>query len=282
MTQATAPSRPAPPPARRANGTATAASKSFGFSKPAAKRTGRIVMLYGPGGIGKTTLMATAPGPVRVFDLDGSLPQLADQLGELDVRAIDGVETFQDVRDALHADIWDGVGSIGIDSLTRFEELVKQHLVDNVPHQQGKQVKRWSDHGWNGTRMIYDEFVKLWADFQTHVRAGRNIILVCHDEVTKYINPQGENYPRSEPRLLNDDKGNVRMWAKEQCSEVLFVSYDVEVQKGKGKGSATRSIWPIELPHCLAKNRCGLTDRIDFEKFDTGIWDLIFKAPEAD
>ncbi len=279
MTESTTvPGRPVPPPPKRGNGngTSTGPAKQFRFTKPSQQRMGRIITIYGPGGCGKTTLMATAPGPVRVFDFDRSLPQLQSQLGDLDVQAIDGVETYQDVRDALHSNIWDGVGSIGMDSGTRYEETVIEHVVKNVPHPQGKKVQRLADHGWNGPRMVQDEFIKLWADFEPHLRAGRNIIFVCHEEVTKAPNPEGQDWVRYEPRLLNDPKGNVRMWVKEQSSEVLYIGYDVNVAKGKGTGSGTRTIWPMERPHCLAKNRCGLNDPIELIQFDRTIWDLIF------
>ncbi len=63
-TTSTATARPPyGPPVRRV---------AFGAIEPQGHRVG----LFGPGGIGKTTLAATAPGPVGFIDLDDSLPIL--------------------------------------------------------------------------------------------------------------------------------------------------------------------------------------------------------------
>ena len=68
---------------------------------------GHRILLYGPGGIGKTTLCATAPGPVAIFDLDDSLPVLAPQLAGLDVRPVAGVVAWPDITNALYnAEAW--------------------------------------------------------------------------------------------------------------------------------------------------------------------------------
>ena len=101
----TAPSRPVPVPRGRPapgdapprNGQpAPQARVSFG---KIADGTGHRVVVFGPGGIGKTTLAATAPGPVAFFDMDDSLPRLRASFAEsglkLDVRPIDGVASWQ-------------------------------------------------------------------------------------------------------------------------------------------------------------------------------------------
>lgn len=84
---------------------------------------GHRVVLYGPGGIGKTTLAAHAPGAVAFFDLDDSLPRLQGNLGTAGVLEnivpVAGVETWQDLRSALQSDGWDGIRTICIDRVSR-------------------------------------------------------------------------------------------------------------------------------------------------------------------
>ena len=93
-------------------------------------------MLYGPGGIGKTTLAAGLPGPVAFVDLDESLPRLRGQfetLGLLEnIMPVEGVSDWQSLRDVLGAPGWDGVKSIVIDTGTKAEEMAVAHVVPGV------------------------------------------------------------------------------------------------------------------------------------------------------
>lgn len=131
-----APSRPVPVPASTAapprnNGRAAPQPRvAFGSIRDG---SGHRIVLYGPGGIGKTSLAATAPGPVAFFDLDDSLPRLrtafAESGRELEVRPVEGAESWQDIRSALHATGWDDVRTMVIDSATRAEELDRKSVV---------------------------------------------------------------------------------------------------------------------------------------------------------
>ena len=87
---------------------------------------------------------------------------------------------------------------------------------------------------------------------------NRNVILIAHECVTTVPNPNGEDWMRYEPRLQcpNSGKAAVRLRLKEWADHVLFLGYDVAVDKdGKGKGSGTRTLYPCELPFCMAKSR---------------------------
>jgi len=77
----------------------------FGDIPPQGHRIG----IYGPGGIGKSSLAATAPGPVAFFDLDDSLPVLQESLEGCDIRRANGVRSWEDLRVALHGEGWDDI-----------------------------------------------------------------------------------------------------------------------------------------------------------------------------
>ena len=131
----TLPPRPQPAagrqPARRPEGSAPPHRKKVAFG--AIQPQGHRVCLYGGGGTGKTTLACNAPGPVAVFDLELSMPVLRPQLpAEADIRIVDGVESWQQLRDALHADGWDDIRTIVIDSVTKAEELAAAWVLENV------------------------------------------------------------------------------------------------------------------------------------------------------
>jgi len=261
-TTSTAPARP---PVRRV---------TFGAIEPHGHRVG----LFGPGGIGKTTLAATAPGPVGFVDLDDSLPILRPSLGEWDIRRVSGIAGWQDMRDALHSDGWDDVRTIVIDSATKAEELALEWTIRNVKHEKdGVVIRRIEDYGFGkGYQHLYETFVTLLSDLDLHVRAGRHVVLIMHDCTATVPNPQGEDYIRWEPRLQNPGSGraSIRLRVREWLDHLLYVGYDVTTTRGKARGHGSRTIYPTEKPWCMAKSRT-LADPVELVQFDRTLWDTL-------
>ena len=275
-----APTRPTPtarpqPPTNRGTPRSQSAV-TFGTIR---QGNGHRILLYGPGGIGKTTLAATAPGPVAFFDLDDSLPRLRASFDKIepkcDVRPIEGVTTWQVIRDALHSPGWDEIKTIVLDSATMAEELAIAHTLATVPHEKGNVVRRIEDYGYGkGYTHVFDTFLTLLGDFDQHIRAGRHVILICHDCTAAVPNPLGEDWIRYEPRLQCSVSGKmaaIRPRVREWADHVLFLGYDIDVHEGKGRGSGTRTIYPCELPHCMAKSRT-IADPLPLTKFDRTLW----------
>ena len=237
------------------------------------RAAGHRIAIYGAGGVGKTTLASTAPGPVWFQDLDQSLGVLR----LLDALALPEVGTWDQLRANLAAPGWDGVGTLVVDSATAAEELAVAWTLANVPSDKGGRCQRLEDYGYGkGYRHVYDTFLSLLADLDRHVRAGRNVILICHDCTSKVPNPAGEDYLRYEPLLQGGEKSSVRARVKNWADHLLYVGYDVAVDKGKARGSGTRTIWPIEMPFALAKSRT-LTAPMELVQGATGLWDAMFK-----
>ena len=259
-------------------------------AKPAPRRTvrfgaiqpqGHRIVLYGPGGVGKTSASCMAPGPVAFIDLDESMPVLRAQLpADRDIQIVSGVSAWQDLRDALHSGGWDAIKTIVIDSVTKAEELAGQYVLENIPLENGKRAQRLEEYGW-GKQFghIYDTFLAMLGDLDQHVRSGRHVILIAHDCTTEVPNPAGANWLRYEPRLQSpaSGKNSVRLRVREWADHVLFCGYDVDVKNGKGSGTGTRTVYPVELPHCMAKSRVADT-AISLTKGDSSIWNHIIKA----
>jgi hypothetical protein len=250
---------------------------AFGTIQP----RGQSALLYGGGGIGKTTAAMSAPGPIGLIDLEMSMSVLRPQLpAELDVRLVSGAESWQDIRDALHADGWGEIKTIVIDSVTKAEEMCGAWVIRNVKHEKKEVViERLEDYGWGkGLGHVYDEFLNLLADLDAHIRAGRNVILIAHDCTATVPNPHGEDWLRYEPRLQSpaSGKNSIRLKVREWADHVLFMGYDVNVEGGKGSGSGTRTLYPCELPHCMAKSRTTDTAMAVLRN-DSSIWTRIIK-----
>ena len=227
-----------------------------------AKPAGHRVVVYGTGGIGKTTLCAALPSPVAFFDLDGSLAVLSARLTEQglsqNIVPVEGVTDWQSLMSALDADGWGAVKTIVVDTATKAEALALAHTLKTKPTDKGQYVNSIEGYGFGkGYVLVAETFNGLLSRLDRHARAGRNVVLVCHECTATVPNPEGEDWLRYEPRLQNPPSGkaSIRLTVKEWCDHLLFIGYDVDVKNGVAKGGGTKTIYASERPHCMAKSR---------------------------
>lgn len=241
-----------PPPPIPAAAATSAGDVQFGTPNRSA---GHRIVLYGPGGIGKTTLACLASGPVAVFDLDDSLGRLAIPG---DVRPVSGVQDWAGIVGALRATGWGSIKTIVIDSGTKAEELAVEHTLKHIKNEKGATVASIEGYGYGkGYQHVFETFLPLLAILDGHCREGRDVIMICHDCTANVPNPAGDDWIRYEPRLQNpaSGKASIRLRIREWADHVLFYGYDIDVKDGKGRGSGTRTLYPAERPHCMAKSR---------------------------
>lgn len=239
----TTPSRlpPAPP-----SSAPTRPKPSVPWGPIKTNKNGYRVLLYGVGGIGKTSLAASAPGPVLFIDFDNSLPRLTGELGE----KADGIRIFEakgwaEVIATLgNYDLFGDIKTIVIDPTTKLEELSHDWVVANVPTAKGNKVANIEAYGYKeGYSHAFDQWLKLLSILEQHMLAGRNIINVCHSESANIANASGENFLCYEPRLSRSTQGNVREKLFEWSDFALFYAYDVAVKDGKAKGGGSRTLY---------------------------------------
>ena len=274
---------PTAPPAQRAPAARGGRSVRLGpISEPAGQR----IVLYGPGGIGKTTTACLAPAPLAFFDLDDSLALLRSQLPPDVQRGLNRVgcdPTWAAMRETLHMPGWDEIRTIVIDSATRAEELAVEHTLANVPKANGQRARNVEDYDYGkGYSHVFDTFLGLLGDLDQHARAGRNVILICHDCTASVPNPAGEDWLRYEPRLQSPSSGkaSVRLRVREWADHVLFIGYDVAVKDGVGRSSGSRTLYPTEQPWCMAKSRT-MSRPLVLQKFDSILWNTLFGDTHA-
>lgn len=270
------PSKPAPKPPMAS--APSGPPKKFAFGSIDVAK-GQRIGLFGPGGIGKTSEACRAPGPIAVFDFDNSLPVLKKTLGGLDVRPVDGVECWHDLRDALHdKSLWSSIRTIVIDSVTRAEQLAIAHTVATVKTDKNQPVTSVEAYGFGkGYRHVFETFLPLLADLDRHVRDGRNVVLIMHECTATVPNPDGEDYLRWEPRLQAQNNGNIRLAVKEWLDHLLCIRFDLSVNAdGKASGNGSRTIYPVESAVHMAKSR-SLRDPIEYAEGSNELWNQLFR-----
>lgn len=243
--------------------------------------TGRVhvaqkVVIYGPGGIGKSSLARLAPNPI-VLDIEGST-------NRMDVARISGLETWADLRECLRSPALDVYGTVVIDSATKAEEMAVAHTLATVKNDKGNFVSSLEAYGFGkGLQHAYDTFLHILVECDRHVRAGRNVVLVAHVCTAKVPNPMGDDFIRYEPRLqqTKEGKASIRSRVVEWADHVLFVGYDVASEDGKGIGGGTRTIFTKEQPTHIAKVREAGTvieSRPYANENDGSIWPLLLQT----
>lgn len=233
------------------------------------EKKGQRLGIYGSGGIGKTSLACQLPGKTAMLDADESLSTLRGQLELVDIPlpVIIPATNFGELLYILTADGWQGIDNIVIDTGTRVEEWAKAYTLANVKTKTCTSPKKLEDYGFGkGEGFLYETFISLIPHLDSHIRAGRNVVWIFHECINVVPNPESEDWQRYEPRLNNPKSGkhSIRLHMKEWLDHLLFVNYDVAVEKDerKGKGQGTRTIYTSELPFCMAKSRT-TSDKFD-------------------
>lgn len=255
------------------------------FGKPHAT-AGHRVAIYAPGGWGKTTFATHAPSPVAFIDLDDSLPILWPQItaSGLDdaVKPVQGIESWPQLIDTLNAPGWEGIATIVIDTVTKAEELCVAEVLRTVPHEKGGKVDSIEGYGFGkGLSHVYDTFMPLLAALDRHCKAGRNVVLICHECSATFPNPMGQDFLRYEPRLQSPSSGkaSIRLRVREWVDHLFAGLYDIATSenkqgKVKAQGCGSRTLYPREMPYCMAKSRT-VADPIAYGDNAEAIWSQI-------
>lgn len=218
--------------------------------------TAQRVVIYGPAGIGKTTIASKFPNPVYI-DTEGSSD-------ELDVARTSKPTSWPLLISFIDNFIKDrqGFQTLIIDTVDWAENLCTIAVLAE------KNKKSVEDFGYGkGFTLVHEEFCRLLDKLDTLSQTGMNIVLIAHSQVKKFTLPEESgSYDRYEMKLLGSNSAKVQEWAK----MILFVNYKIDVIKddksGKSKGEGgKRVIYTTPNPVWIAKNRHNLPEELPLD-----------------
>jgi hypothetical protein len=220
------------------------------------------VVLYGPEGIGKSSLAARFPRPIFI-DTEGSTTEMA-------VDRLPKPSSWEMLRQQVTWVKQQGpsrFGSLVIDTIDWAELLCNESVC--ADHQK----KGIEDFGY-GKGYVYSEeefgrFLNLLSDV---VEAGINVILNAHAQIVKFEQPDEMGaYDRYQLKLGKKTGSRTAALVKEWADMVLFINYktfsvatDKEGKKNKAQGG-TRTVYATHHPAWDAKNRQGLPDEFPLD-----------------
>ena len=221
------------------------------------------IVIYGPEGIGKSTLADQFPAPVFI-DTEGST-------NSMNVKRME-CKSWQDVLDAVK---W----------LKTQKHSFKTAVFDTADWAERSCINflcardnKTSLEGWGygkGYTFLSEEFGRLLASLDALIDSGMHVIFVAHTSVKKMELPDQEgSFDHYELKCSRQTSPLLKEWA----DALLFVNYKVivttdEDKRSKAIGGRKRIIHTQHTAAYDAKNRWELPDQIPFAlPFDFGVF----------
>ena len=217
--------------------------------------TAKKVVIYGPEGIGKSTLASQFPGAVFI-DVEGSTK-------ELDVSRYPNPETWNDVETYVNDFIESMPGkTLVIDTADWAEQLCIAQTCSDL------HVKGIEDVGYGkGYVYLAEKFQTFLRKCDDLVEQGVNVVFTAHAQMRKFEQPDEMGaYDRWEMKLTKKVAPLLKEWA----DMVLFCNYKTNVitdqnTKSKKATGGSRVMYTSHHPCWDAKNRYGLPEQMPME-----------------
>jgi hypothetical protein len=213
-------------------------------------------VIYGPEGIGKTTLAAQFPSPV-FLDTEGGTHHL-------DVARFPAPKTWEDVTKTITALATESheFKTLVIDTADWLEKL----LSEDVCRRANKTSIEEFGYG-KGYVVLAEEVTKFLASLNALLARGMHVVLLAHCRIAKFEQPDAAGaYDRYELKLTKQVAPLVKEW----CDMLLFANYFTKVAENdsgrkRGVGGRERKLYTTHTAAWDAKNRHAFDEMLNFD-----------------
>lgn len=198
--------------------------------------------IYGPSGIGKTTLASTLEGRTLIVSAESGLLSLAGKsIDYIEVVGKTASEKIESLRIAISIILknTDAYDNIFVDSLTEIGQIMSEYQLDLVSNDKSKSLLAWGEY-FKQMR----GFIKVIRDMSQF-----NVIVTSLEKTSQ------DEYQR---RFVTPDlQGSISTQVSQYFDEVFYYNYDCKEDKTE------RVLYTDGLKNVLCKDRSGRLDKIE-------------------
>ena len=220
------------------------------------------LLIYGPPGLGKTSLAAEFPDPV-IIDVEDGTPV------DVHIPTFGLIEDFGQVMTALQ-ELYNQdhpYKTLIVDSMDRLEP----HVWQDVCSRHGKSSIEDFGYGKGYVEAAYSW--QSFFDWCNALRRDKNmtIVFIAHSTINRFEDPLAPSYSTYDIRLHKNATAKIQ----DEVDAIFFLNQDMTIQeedagfnksRARAEGAGVVWIYTERRPAFTAKNRFGMPDRVLYNK----------------